>query len=39
MERAINMIDFTKYKENLSVEAFVSIVSRDVIKNMDDNSR
>ena len=33
------MIDFTKYKENLSVEAFVSIVSRDIIKNMDDDTR
>ena len=33
------MIDFTNYKENLSVDAFVSIVSRDVIKNMDDDTR
>lgn len=33
------MIDFTNYKENLSVDAFVSIVSRDTINNLDDDSR
>jgi hypothetical protein len=33
------MIDFTKYKENLSVDAFVSIVSRDIINNLDDDTR
>ena len=33
------MIDFTKYKENLSVDAFVSIVSRDIINNLDEDTR
>ncbi len=29
------MIDFSKFKENLSVDAFVSIVSKDIVKELD----
>ena len=29
------MIDFSKYKENLTADAFISIVSKDIIKELD----
>ena len=33
------MIDFSKYKEDLSVDAFVSIVSKDIITELDDDKK
>ena len=33
------LIDFSKYKENLSIDAFVSIVSKDFIKELDDATK
>ena len=34
-EMVVVLIDFSKYKENLSIDAFVSIVSKDFIKELD----
>ena len=33
------MIDFNRYKENISVEAFVSIVSKDILKELTDEEK
>ncbi len=33
------MIDFSNYKEALSVDAFVSIVTKDIIKGLDDTQK
>ena len=35
MKWGVVLIDFSKYKENLSIDAFVSIVSKDFIKELD----
>ena len=33
------MIDFSKYKKNLSVDAFISIVPKDIFKDLDDDTK
>ena len=33
------MIDFNNYKENISVEAFVDIVSKDILKELTDEEK
>lgn len=33
------MIDFSKYKDDLSVDAFVSVVFKDIIKELDDDKK
>ena len=39
MKWGVVLIDFSKYKENLSIDAFVSIVSKDIIKELDDATK